>query len=189
MSAEAEVTEGLQQPLDQNAQSAEDVKKMLAELDGEAVAKKEGDSKDTVKTEEQSESKVNGSEPEVKDEATADKENDAPVKDEDGDRSPDRRRGDRFDRGGRGRGRGRGRGGRGGFTNRNYRDNIKSDLTSQEESNDPVAIRRQVNVLASLQEFTTHEAFRLSSTSRTPIFLEINSFLLRLVEARTIQSS
>ena len=158
MSAESEVTEALQQPVDQNAQSAEDVKKMLAELDGEAVAKKEEESKDTAKSEEPSESKVNGSESEVKNESTADKENDAPVKEEDGDRSPDRRRGDRFERGGRGRGRGRGRGGRGGFQSRNYRDNIKSDLTTQEESNDPLAIRRQVHKTPSLCKLTTYAA-------------------------------
>lgn len=156
MSAEAEVTEALQQPVDQNAQSAEDVKKMLAELDGQAVAKKEEDTKDTVKTGEPSESKMNGSEPEVKDESTADKENDAPVKEEGGDKSPDRRRGDRFDRGGRGRG--RGRGGRGGFQSRNYRDNIKSDLTTQEESSDPLAIRRQVHNTPSLRKLTTYAA-------------------------------
>ena len=156
MSTEAEVTEALQQPIDQNAQSAEDVKKMLAELDSEAVTKKEGASKDTVKTEEPSESKVNGSESEVKDESTADKENTTAVKDEDGDRSPGRRRGDRYDRGGRGRGRGRGRGGRGGFQSRNYRDNIKSDLTTQEESSDPLAIRRQVNITLTRWELATH---------------------------------
>ncbi len=156
MSAKAEVTEGLQQPVDQNAQSAEDVKKMLAELNGDAVAKEDEDSKDTVKTEEPSESEVNGTATDVKDASSVDKENGAPVKEEDGEKSPDRRRGDRFDRGGRGRG--RGRGGRGGFTNRNYRDNIKSDLTSQEESNDPLAIRRQVNLTSSLQELITHEA-------------------------------
>jgi lupus La protein len=34
--------------------------------------------------------------------------------------------------------------GRGGHPTRNYRDNIKSDLTTQEESSDPVAIRKQV---------------------------------------------
>lgn len=40
----------------------------------------------------------------------------------------------------------RGRGGRGGSQNDRdrYKHNIKSDLTSQEESSDPVAIRKQV---------------------------------------------
>lgn len=38
----------------------------------------------------------------------------------------------------------RGRGGRGG--SQNYRRNIKSDLTSQEESSDPVEIRKQVQL-------------------------------------------
>ena len=42
----------------------------------------------------------------------------------------------------------RGRGGRGGFQNdrERYRRNIKSDLTSQEESSDPVEIRKQVQL-------------------------------------------
>ena len=38
----------------------------------------------------------------------------------------------------------RGRGGRGGKHSRENKQNIKSDLTTQEESSDPVAIRKQV---------------------------------------------
>ncbi|KAI4096302.1 MAG: hypothetical protein LQ344_001128 [Seirophora lacunosa] len=45
------------------------------------------------------------------------------------------------DRGGRGRGRGRARSGK---DLENFRKNYKSDLTAQEESSDPVAIRKQV---------------------------------------------
>lgn len=45
--------------------------------------------------------------------------------------------------GGRDSGRGRGRG-RGSKQNKSWRENVKSDLTSQQESDDPVAIRKQV---------------------------------------------
>lgn len=133
MSAEVEVAEGLEKPIDSNAQAAEDAKKLLAELEGEADVK--------PTTQEKPEEKTNGT---TKDD---DKENDDAQ-----DRSPDRRRSDRNDRDGyRGRGRGGGgrggRGGRGGHFGgaRNYADNIKSDLITQEESSDPVAIRKQVH--------------------------------------------
>ena len=43
----------------------------------------------------------------------------------------------------RGRG-GRGRGGYGDYPKSSFKHNIKSDLTTQEESSDPVAIRKQV---------------------------------------------
>ena len=50
----------------------------------------------------------------------------------------------------RGRGRARGRGGRSRGNNYNrgpsYKHNIKSDMTSQEESSDPVQIRKQVQL-------------------------------------------
>ena len=130
MSAGAEVSEGLEKPMDSNAQSAEDAKKLLAELEGEAA------------TEDKSEEKTNGTAKED------DKENDDTQT-----RSPDRRRSDRNDRNDRDgyRGRGRGSGGRGGRFGgdrggRNHRDNIKSDLTTQEESSDPVEIRKQVHL-------------------------------------------
>ena len=157
MSAEVEVTDALQQPVDQNAQSAEDVKKMLAELDGEAGVKKESDSKDTVDTQETSEPKENGTSTDAKEEPVSVKNEDADSKEDNRDRSPDQRRGDRgdrFDRGGRGRG--RGRGGRGSYGSRPYRDNIKSDVTTQEESDDPVAIRRQVIFSESPYLLTAH---------------------------------
>jgi hypothetical protein len=133
MSAQAEVAEGLEKPMDTNAQSAEDAKKLLAELEGEAAASSE--SKPEV---------VNGT---TKDTEAADKENN---------HSPERRR-DYHDRDresfrGRGRGRGGGRGrGRGdrrdnfdGPRRSYHNDNIKSDLTTQEVSDDPEAIRKQV---------------------------------------------
>ena len=141
MSAEAEVSEGLEKPMDSNAQSTEDAKNLLAELEGEADAKP---------TEQKSEEQPRYT---VKDE---DKENDVTQ-----DRSPERRRSDRNDRHDRNerdgyRGRGRGRGGRGGRGDggrgdgfggsRNPRENIKSDLTTQEESSDPVEIRKQVHL-------------------------------------------
>jgi lupus La protein len=144
MSAEAEVTDALQKPVEQNAQSAEDVKQMLAELEGEAGAKNDTEVK--VQPEEQSEAKSNGT-------AAGDKDSIAKEQTDDDkenvDQSPDRRRGDRGDRYDRqdrgGRDRGRGGRGRGGFVSRGgYRNNIKSDVTTQEESDDPVAIRRQV---------------------------------------------
>jgi len=124
MSAEEAVTEGLQTPLDHNAQAAADAEKMLAELQGETTAD------EPVK-------ETNGADKPTEEAAEKD------ASEEKEDRSE--RRHDRSDRGGRDRGgRERGRGGRNGFGNRNYRDNIKSDLTSQEISSDPVAIRKQV---------------------------------------------
>lgn len=125
MSAEAEASEGLNKPVDQNAQAADDAKKMLEELSGEVGTNGTSAEKSTEKTngaaEEQGESE--------------DKR----------DRSPEYRRRGRDDRGRGGRGRGRGRGGRGGFDrDRPARYNNKSDLTTQEETDDPVAIRKQV---------------------------------------------
>lgn|SRR5277367_6827476 len=117
--------------IDKNAQAAEDAKKMLAELQGETTA--ETDDADA------SEEKTNGDVQEAK---PTDEENiEKPVKDkseENESKTTNDRRdrdGDRSSRGGRGRG---------GHPTRNYRDNIKSDLTTQEESSDPVAIRKQV---------------------------------------------
>jgi lupus La protein len=126
MSAEEAVTEGLQTPIDQNAQAAEDAQKMLAELQGETTTGEP--SKETNGTaEEPAEAKKD-----IAEDASEEK-------DERSHREGDRRH-DRSDRGGRERG----RGGRNGFGTRNYRDNIKSDLTTQEPSSDPVAIRKQV---------------------------------------------
>lgn len=139
MSAEAEVSEALDQPVDQNAQSAEDVKKMLAELEGEAQTKTEADS--TAK--EEDDAKPNGTSNGSKDEALEESRHEKDVEISAHNRRDqrdghDRKRHDRHDRGGRG-GRGGSRGGR-----KSFKDNIKSDVTTQEESNDPVAIRKQV---------------------------------------------
>ena len=118
--------------IDKNAQAAEDAKKMLAELQGESTAKADDA--------EASEEETNGDVQEVK--PTDEEENiEKSVKDkseENESKTTNDRRdrdGDRSSRGGRGRG---------GHPTRNYRDNIKSDLTTQEESSDPVAIRKQV---------------------------------------------
>lgn len=132
MSAEAEVSEALNKPVDQNAQASDEAKKMLEELSGEGATNGTSASKS-----EPAEKEANGT-TEEKNHKSDDKRG----------RSPDYRRGGRGDRGDRGdrggwRGRGRGRG-RGGYDNRN---NIKSDLTTQEESDDPVAIRKQVCAL------------------------------------------
>ncbi|KAI1613308.1 lupus La protein [Exophiala viscosa] len=139
MSAEEAVTEGLQTPLDQNAQAAADAEKMLAELQGETTAD------EPVK-------ETNGADKPTEEAAEKD------ASEEKEDRSE--RRNDRFDRGGRERG----RGGRNGLGNRNYRDNIKSDLTSQEISSDPVAIRKQVEFYFSDSNLP-HDKFLLESVA------------------------
>ncbi|KIV83888.1 hypothetical protein PV11_05875 [Exophiala sideris] len=146
MSAEEGVTEGLQTPLDQNAQAAADAEKMLAELQGETTADEPSKSTNGAdkSTEETEAKKDDEDEPEEKEERSE-------------------RRHDRSDRGGRDRGgRERGRGGRNGFGNRNYRDNIKSDLLSQEPSSDPVAIRKQVEFYFSDSNLP-HDKFLLES--------------------------
>lgn len=134
MSAEEAVTDAVKPTVDPNAQAAEDAKNLLAELQGsDDVKPKETNGADAA---------TNGED--KKESAEPEKEDTAPAKREANDRYEKRDRRD----GGRGSGRGgRGgnRGGRGG--NRNYRDNIKSDLISQEVSDDPVAIRKQVQVL------------------------------------------
>jgi hypothetical protein len=130
MSAEAEVSEALSKPVEQTAASTEQVKEVVKEVERYAGDKKE------AALEESNEHKTNGAS-DHKDDSEANKENGDNDK---RDKRSDRRRGDRFE--GRGRGH-RGRGGRGGFS-RGGRHNIKSDLTTQEESDDPVEIRRQV---------------------------------------------
>ena len=144
MSAEAEVSAAIDKPVDQNAQSAEDVKKMLAELEGEAQTK---DTAEAPAADSKPEEQTNGASTETKAETAEVNENkkvEISAHNRRADRdSDDRGRRGRSDRGGRG-GRGNFRGGRGGPNTRSHRDNIKSDLTSQEESSDPVAIRKQV---------------------------------------------
>ena len=143
MSAEAEVTEALNAPVDQNAQAAADAKKLLEELSGEGATNGNAESKSD---EQPAQDKTNGAS-ESKNEPNR-KESDRH------NRSPEHRRGDRSDRGSwRGRGRGRG----GNFNNRNTRsNNIKSDVTTQEESDDPVAIRKQVSCTAVALSLLTH---------------------------------
>ncbi|RMZ89761.1 hypothetical protein DV736_g2999, partial [Chaetothyriales sp. CBS 134916] len=120
MSAEAAATES-SKPAETNAAAADDAKKLLAELEHEAV---DGDDKAEAQTQTETETdpKTNGAS--------------APKSDRDGHHD-----------GHRGRGRGGGRGGRGGRFGGgrpNYKENIKSDLTTLKESSDPVEIRKQV---------------------------------------------
>ena len=118
--------------LDKNAQAAEDAKKMLAELQGGTAA--QTDCADASKEEPNG---LQEDKPTAQDKDTGESSKDKSEEDET-ERINHRR--DRDDgRSLRGGGRGRG-----GYQARNYRDNIKSDLTSQEESSDPVAIRKQV---------------------------------------------
>ncbi|RMZ76260.1 hypothetical protein DV737_g4873, partial [Chaetothyriales sp. CBS 132003] len=112
-----------EKPEESNAAAADDAKKLLAELEhevgeagGAGEAGKAGDAGDAG---EAGGAGASSSKP-----------------DRDGHRD-----------GHRGRGRGGGRGGRGGRFGggrSNHKDNIKSDLTTQKESSDPVEIRKQV---------------------------------------------
>ena len=189
MSAEAEVSAAIDKPVDQNAQSAEDVKKMLAELEGEAQTK---DTSKASAVDSKSEEKTNGDSTESKEETTEvreDKKVEISAHNRRGDRdSDDRGRYGRSDRGGRG-GRGNFRGGRGGPRTRSHRDNIKSDLTTQEESSDPVAIRKQVGLPIYLCRLLANSKSRSSSTFPMLTFLETNSSLAKSVAARTTLSS
>lgn len=149
MAAEGEITGALQNPQEGNAEAADDVKKMLAELKGNT------EPKDTAK--------ANGAADKVNGNTTPQAENAVAIEDkkENDDRHPDRRhqradeddepryRRDRDNRNSRGHRGGRGGrgGGRGDFKPRNKRENIKSNLIQEEESDDPVAIRKQVRRL------------------------------------------
>jgi lupus La protein len=118
--------------IDKNVQAAEDAKKMLAELQGEATAETD----DADANEEQTNGDVQEAKP------TDEEENiEKSVKDK-SEENESKTTNDRRDRdSGRSSHSGHGHGG---HPTRNYRDNIKSDLTTQEESSDPVAIRKQV---------------------------------------------
>lgn len=129
MSAEEAVTDALQTPIDQNAQAAEETKRMLAELQGEAAS-----------TDEPKETNGATEVEKPAEEPATDKKAEENQRESE---TPREHRHGRSDRGGRGRG----RGGQNYNAPRNYRDNIKSDLTTQEESSDPAAIRKQVRVL------------------------------------------
>ncbi|KIW14353.1 hypothetical protein PV08_07135 [Exophiala spinifera] len=135
--AEETVTDALQTPVDHNAAAAEDAKKLLAELQGDAEQKQE-----------------------LGETATVDKaETDASDKKETGGKDREHRD-DRAhnSRGGRG-----GRGDRrGGYGSRNNRNNSKFDPTSQEVTNDPVAIRKQVEFYFSDSNLLTDTFIRNS---------------------------
>ena len=143
MSAEEEVTGALQQPVEQNAAATADAEKMLAELEADAAKPAETSLKPESNGATIGDKKESTAESQDKDMVNdGDQARDSKGKDRDH-RHPDRRddRRDSNHRGGRG---GRGRGGsRGGFQKRD-RDNIKSVLTVEEKSSDPVAIRKQV---------------------------------------------
>ncbi|EXJ69509.1 lupus La protein [Cladophialophora psammophila CBS 110553] len=136
MSTEEAVTEALQTPVDQNTQAAEEAKKMLAELEGEAAFEDKPEKTNGVAESKPSEEEALKEPESIATKETADEGNDATEKN-----------GERRDRGRsdyNSRGRGRGRGGHNNHDSRTYRDNIKSDLTTLEVTDDPVAIRKQV---------------------------------------------
>jgi lupus La protein len=137
---------------DSNAQSAQDVQNMLAELKGSNQAATTNDSAVAengevakASNEDVKEAKVNGSEKNGAKESESKKEDEAKEekKEENAeDKSGERSRGQRPYRGGsRGRGGARGRG-----EYKNFKENIKSDLTTQAETDDPVQIRKQVKL-------------------------------------------
>lgn len=147
MSVEEAVTDALQTPVDQNAQAAEDAKRMLAELQGDTESKEESTNTSGAveKTEASGETTAADAKDADGETATTEVKNNpatetSPEKRDASDKNREHRQ--RSDHSGRGRG----RGGQNG--SRNYRDNIKSDLTSQETSSDPVAIRKQVQIAA-----------------------------------------
>ena len=137
MSVEEAVTDGLQQPANPNAQSAEDVKNMLAELKGESESQEP--SKVSEKQEPSQTEETEPVKPGDKTESESKKSNGDNREDNNGD--GERRHHHGGYRGGRG---GRGGRGRGGSQNRSYKDNVKSDLTSLPETDDPQQIRKQV---------------------------------------------
>lgn len=107
-----------------NAAAEQDVKEVLAELKSDEASKQ--DSADAEKAEEE------------KIVAAAKRLGEEALSNETAKEASETQKG-------RGSGRGRGRGG----VRINYRDNIKSDPSSLEETDDPVEIRKQVSVAAS----------------------------------------
>jgi hypothetical protein len=160
---------------DNNAQAAEDAKKMLAELSGGAPVEA-----DTAAA---SEEKANSNTQDTK--SSIEKQSsEEPPKDhiEGGELGRTKGRRDRDD--GRSSRSGRGRGG---YQARSYRDNIKSDLTTQEESSDPVSIRKQVlndRFEASMNIQANDFCARSNSTSPTQISPWTNFSFQKLVAAR-----
>ena len=155
MSAETEVTEipAFEKAAEANAQSAEDVRKLLAELREEAKVEPAVETK-VASTTTPAVEETNGATNGCKDKNETDK---APERSQEiveskgiqGEPEEARRRDHRHESRPL-------RGGRGGFRNsRSYKDNIKSDLTTQEESSDPVAIRKQVRRLRNVQAYRT----------------------------------
>src|SRR5947199_4662146 len=107
-----------------NAQAAEDAKKMLAELSGGATV--EADT--TAASEEKANSNAQITKSSIEKQSSEEPPKDKIEEGEHGRMKGQRDTDDgRSSRGGRGRG---------GYQARSYRDNIKSDLTTQEESND-----------------------------------------------------
>ena len=169
-------------PVDSNSQSAQDVQNMLAELKGSgqpgtttdptvadndevAQASNNKESVDESKSKMSAEEKgVDNPENETNGKVEEGK------KDEDiGGENGEGTQGHRPHHGGY-----KGRGGardRGDF--KSYKQNIKSDLIAQEETDDPVQIRKQVTLLLLWSHCgaLTHNVFRLNSTSPTPTFL------------------
>ncbi len=179
---------------DNNAHSAQDVQKMLAELKGEskpetvaasASAEKDdpghannGDVKASEKNDPLGSNGVKDSNDRNEEEAKEEKGADGA----DGD-DRERSRGYRPSRGG-GRGRGGARG-RGNF--KSYKENIKSDFTAQQETDDPVMIRKQVRfplVLLFDLRLTINQLRRLNSTFLTQICRWTNSSSPKLAAAR-----
>lgn len=172
--------------LDKNAQAAEEAKKMLAELQGASGSSRTEKTNGNVqKSETNGEDGKAIEESEEKTEDQTEGKKEAKTGEVEAERSDERRQ--------RNEGRSS-RGGRGGFQQRNYRENIKSDLTTQKESSDPAAIRKQVltaphRIWHTVADKADMYCARLSSTFPTQIFPWTNFSCRRLAEARTILSS
>lgn len=135
MSVEEAVTQGLQKPLENNAQAAEDVKNMLAELKAESQTTQASSSKQTTPA-----VKEGTEEKQLKDsgEGAAPAEDIKPTKDV-AKGGPD------------GRGARDSNGADRGQRSRATKSRMISDLESQDVTDDPVAIRKQVSVHSVLQ--------------------------------------
>jgi lupus La protein len=153
MSVEEVVTEGLSEPLDHNAQAAEDAKRMLAELESDAApAEKTVEETGEKKNSPTAESTTNTNKDAEKLNGGDEHENE----DDQRERRQDRGRRE-HNGGGRGRGRGRGRNGYGGgdrdgerdsYQNRHKRENhSRFDPSTKEVTDNPVEIRKQVHSL------------------------------------------
>jgi len=153
---------------DQNAQAAEDAKRMLAELQGGveagSVTKTEEHSSTNGKSEaaeptpgKSSDTLLDGKEDEVKNDKKNENEG-VSEKNARGNQRPGH--------------------GRDGYNNRSRRENIKSDLTTQKESRDPVEIRKQVCLwLVRFDPKPTNISLnRSNSTSRIQTFPWTNFF-------------